>query len=302
MDTTYESDVSTIQSETTETSQVETETQDTSASETSQETDEQDTSEQSQETETEQTATESIDYEKQYKELQAEYTRKSQEFADFKRQHEQPSIIDDRGNPTSQFEKNFNYQLDNYEFSSYLNLARGLDPEDRQEVEDKLDMANRAYVSGNTQNYRALMNEVKQYFNPEYIEQIRDTINAEKSKKDAYIQQAVAKQRKDNAIRMAEEISKDEALNALVNPDSETYSKPVFDIVHQLFNLTGGLDIKLASEAINAIKQQAITEYKASLAINSQKQQAGVLSGDTQVKETKEVSLDDKSFWEKMYS
>lgn len=302
MDTTYESDVSTIQSETTETSQVETETQDTSASETSQETDEQDTSEQSQETETEQTATESIDYEKQYKELQAEYTRKSQEFADFKRQHEQPSIIDDRGNPTSQFEKNFNYQLDNYEFSSYLNLARGLDPEDRQEVEDKLDMANRAYVSGNTQNYRALMNEVKQYFNPEYIEQIRDTINAEKSKKDAYIQQAVYQQRQDNAIRMAEEISKDEALNALVNPDSETYSKPVFDIVHQLFNLTGGLDIKLASEAINAIKQQAITEYKASLAINSQKQQAGVLSGDTQVKETKEVSLDDKSFWEKMYS
>ena len=302
MDTTYESDVSTIQSETTETSQVETETQDTSASETSQETDEQDTSEQSQETETEQTATESIDYEKQYKELQAEYTRKSQEFADFKRQHEQPSIIDDRGNPTSQFEKNFNYQLDNYEFSSYLNLARGLDPEDRQEVEDKLDMANRAYVSGNTQNYRALMNEVKQYFNPEYIEQIRDTINAEKSKKDAYIQQAVYQQRQDNAIRMAEEISKDEALNALVNPDSETYSKPVFDIVHQLFNLTGGLNIKLASEAINAIKQQAITEYKASLAINSQKQQAGVLSGDTQVKETKEVSLDDKSFWEKMYS
>lgn len=302
MDTTYESDVSTIQSEATETSQVETETQDTSASETSQETDEQDTSEQSQETETEQTATESIDYEKQYKELQAEYTRKSQEFADFKRQHEQPSIIDDRGNPTSQFEKNFNYQLDNYEFSSYLNLARGLDPEDRQEVEDKLDMANRAYVSGNTQNYRALMNEVKQYFNPEYIEQIRDTINAEKSKKDAYIQQAVYQQRQDNAIRMAEEISKDEALNALVNPDSETYSKPVFDIVHQLFNLTGGLDIKLASEAINAIKQQAITEYKASLAINSQKQQAGVLSGDTQVKETKEVSLDDKSFWEKMYS
>ena len=302
MDTTYESDVSTIQSETTETSQVETETQDTSASETSQETDEQDTSEQSQETETEQTATESIDYEKQYKELQAEYTRKSQEFADFKRQHEQPSIIDDRGNPTSQFEKNFNYQLDNYEFSSYLNLARGLDPEDRQEVEDKLDMANRAYVSGNTKNYRALMNEVKQYFNPEYIEQIRDTINAEKSKKDAYIQQAVYQQRQDNAIRMAEEISKDEALNALVNPDSETYSKPVFDIVHQLFNLTGGLDIKLASEAINAIKQQAITEYKASLAINSQKQQAGVLSGDTQVKETKEVSLDDKSFWEKMYS
>ena len=302
MDTTYESDVSTIQSETTETSQVETETQDTSASETSQETDEQDTSEQSQETETEQTATESIDYEKQYKELQAEYTRKSQEFADFKRQHEQPSIIDDRGNPTSKFEKNFNYQLDNYEFSSYLNLARGLDPEDRQEVEDKLDMANRAYVSGNTQNYRALMNEVKQYFNPEYIEQIRDTINAEKSKKDAYIQQAVYQQRQDNAIRMAEEISKDEALNALVNPDSETYSKPVFDIVHQLFNLTGGLDIKLASEAINAIKQQAITEYKASLAINSQKQQAGVLSGDTQVKETKEVSLDDKSFWEKMYS
>ena len=144
MDKTYESDVSTIQSETTETSQVETETQDTSASETSQETDEQDTSEQSQETETEQTATESIDYEKQYKELQAEYTRKSQEFADFKRQHEQPSIIDDRGNPTSQFEKKFNYQLDNYEFSSYLNLARGLDPEDRQEVEDKLDMANRA--------------------------------------------------------------------------------------------------------------------------------------------------------------
>ena len=302
MDTTYESDVSTIQSETTETSQVETETQDTSASETSQETDEQDTSEQSQETETEQTATESIDYEKQYKELQAEYTRKSQEFADFKRQHEQPSIIDDRGNPTSQFEKNFNYQLDNYEFSSYLNLARGLDPEDRQEVEDKLDMANRAYVSGNTQNYRALMNEVKQYFNPEYIEQIRDTINAEKSKKDAYIQQAVYQQRQDNAIRMAEEISKDEALNALVNPDSETYSKPVFDIVHQLFNLTGWLNIKLASEAINAIKQQAITEYKASLAINSQKQQAGVLSGDTQVKETKEVSLDDKSFWEKMYS
>ena len=302
MDTTYESDVSTIQSETTETSQVETETQDTSASETSQETDEQDTSEQSQETETEQTATESIDYEKQYKELQAEYTRKSQEFADFKRQHEQPSIIDDRGNPTSQFEKNFNYQLDNYEFSSYLNLARGLDPEDRQEVEDKLDMANRAYVSGNTQNYRALMNEVKQYFNPEYIEQIRDTINAEKSKKDAYIQQAVYQQRQDNAIKIAEQISSDEALNSLVNPDSETYSKPVFDIVHQLFNLTGGLDIKLASEAINAIKQQAITEYKASLAINSQKQQAGVLSGDTQVKETKEVSLDDKSFWEKMYS
>lgn len=303
MEMTNESDVSTIQSETPETSQVETETQDTSASETSQETDEQGTSEKPQETETDKQATDSIDYEKQYKELQAEYTRKSQEFADFKRQHEQPSIIDDRGNPTSQFEKDFNYQLDNYEFSSYLNLARGLEPEDRQEVEDKLDLANRAYVSGNTQGYKALMNEVKQYFNPEYIEQIRDVINTEMGKKNAYIQQAVYQQRQGNAIRIAEEISGDETLNALVNPDSETYSKPVFDIIHQMFDLTGGVDVKLASEAINAIKEQAITEYKASLAINSQKQQAGVLNGDTQTKETKDtLSLDDKSFWEKRYS
>ena len=132
--------------------------------------------------------------------------------------------------------------------------------------------------------------------------QIRDYIAVEKGKKDAYIQHAVEKQRQDNAIKLSEEISKNEALNALVNPDSETYSKPVFDIVHQLFNLTGGLDVQLASEAIKAIKEQAITEYKASLAINSQKQQAGVLNGDTQTKETKQVSLDDKSFWDKMYS
>ena len=302
MEMTNESDVSTIQSETPETSQVETETQDTSAPEISQETVEQDTSDKPQETETEQPATESIDYEKQYKELQAEYTRKSQEFANYKKQYERPSIIDEYGKPTSQFEQDFNYQLDNYEFSSYLNLARGLEPEDRQEVEDKLDLANRAYVSGNMQNYKSLMNEVKQYFNPEYIEQIRDYIAVEKGKKDAYIQQAVYQQRQGNAIKLSEEISKNEALNALVNPDSETYSKPVFDIVHQLFNLTGGLDVQLASEAIKAIKEQAITEYKASLAINSQKQQAGVLNGDTQTKETKQVSLDDKSFWDKMYS
>lgn len=302
METTTE-DVSTIQSETAETSQVETETQDTSTTETSQETAEQDTSDRTQETETKEAETGGIDYEKQYKELQAEYTRKSQEFANYKKQFEQPSIIDEKGKPTSQFEQNFNYQLDNYEFSSYLNLARGLDPEDRQEVEDKLDMANRAYMSGNMQAYKAQLNEVKQYFNPEYIEQIRDYIISERNKKDQYIQQEVDKQRQENALRISEEISKNEVLNSFVNPDSETYSKPVFDIVHQLFNLTGGLDVNMASEAINAIKQQAITEYKASLAINSQKQQAGVLNGDTQTQETtKTASLDDKSFWEKRYS
>ncbi|MCQ2975122.1 MAG: hypothetical protein MJ211_10000 [Bacteroidales bacterium] len=295
----------TIQDVSTETSQeVTTENDTVSTDTTSQEVGEQqqDTSNtENQETATTETKP-SVDYEKQYKELQAEYTRKSQEFADFKRQH-QPQVVDESGKPTSQFEQRFEYDLTNYEFSSYKNLSRYLDVDDRQEVESLLDRANNCYIRGDKRNYDALLNEVKEHFNPQYIEAITEQKALYKAQKQQYINNAVNEQRQASSIRVAQEVEKVPELNNLINPDSANYSQPVFDVMHQLFNLTGGLDVNMATNAIKAIKEVAIKEYQATQAIEKQKRQAGVLSGDNaQTQSQGELSMNDKAFWEKRYS
>lgn len=276
-------DVATIQSEATETSNEAVSTDTVEETTTSQsETADDSTSETEQETETSTTAeaqTETIDYEKSYKELQAEYTRKTQELSDLRKKY-QPQIIDESGKPTSKFEENFNYQLDDFEFSSYLNYARRLDAETRDFVEEKLAEAERFYVNGNKNAYRQLLNEVKAQCDPEFIERVTEQKGIYKSQKQEYIDKAVREQRVQNANSVAAEIENSPELFNLVNPESKSFSQPVYDVIESLFNVTGGVDVKLATEAINAIKEQAVNEYKASIAINNQKQQANVVTGE----------------------
>lgn len=280
-----QTDVATIQSEATETSSEAVSTDTVEETTTSQsETEDVSTSDEAQETETSTAETtqeeeQQTDWEKSYKELQAEYTRKSQELSDLRKKHE-PQIVDDSGKPTSVFEQNFNFQLDDFEFSSYLSHARYLNADDRDFVEDTLKEAERYYLGGDRNTYKQLLNEVKGKFNPEFIESITEQKARYKSQKQEYIDKAVREQRIQNANNVAAEIEGSPELFNLVNPESKSYLQPVYDIIESLFHVTGKVDVKKATEAVKAIREQAVNEYKASLAINKQKQQANVVTGE----------------------
>lgn len=282
-----QTDVTTIQSEATETSSEAVSTDTVEETTTSQsETEDVSTSDEAQETVTsssssaaEATQETTTDWEKSYKELQAEYTRKTQELSDLRKKHE-PQILDDNGKPTNAFEQDFNYRLDDFEYSSYLNNARYLNPEDRDFVEDTLKEAERYYMGGDKKTYKQLLNEVKSKFNPEFIESITEQKAIYKSQKQDYINKAIQEQRIQNANNVAAEIEGSPELFNLVNPESKTYLQPVYDVIESLFHVTGKVDVQKATEAVKAIREQAVNEYKASLAINNQKQQASVVAGE----------------------
>lgn len=282
-------ETSTIQETTETTSQDVAETQDTDVQETStsQETETQDTgSEENTETDEKEAETKpSIDYEKQYKELQAEYTRNQQKLKELEaRVPQQPQIIDDRGRVNPQFERDFAHQVEAFEYNSYRNLATQLEADVMPEVMDKLNKADNCYKMGDINSYRALMNEVKEFFNPLYIEQISAQKAMMNARKGEYIDKALKEQMTANATRLEEDLKQSSEVWELVNPDSEYFNAETFGIIKQLFDSYGSIDTQLATNAIKAIEANAIRKYKANVEAQKtaevNKQKASIVTGD----------------------
>lgn len=304
-------ETSTIQETTETTSQDVADVQSTDVdTSTSQETETNDTaSEETQETDVndaENKTTQNVDYEKSYKELQAEYTRSQQRLRDLEaRMPQKPQIVDDNGRVNPQFEMNFNYKVEAFEYNSYRNLATQLDSDVMPEVMDKLNRADNCYKMGDIHSYKTLMNEIKEYFNPTYIEQITEQKAMLKAQKGDYINQAIAEQRAFNGAKLEYDLRQSPEVWELVNPESEFYSAETFGIVKQMFDTYGTVDIELTTNAIKAIENNAIRKYKASLEAQKtadiNKQKASITSGDGQVT-SNSVEFGSPEYWENFYS
>lgn len=299
---------STIQSSETSTSQDVTDVQDTvETTTTSQEPENTDT--EVKETETDATETEqkqSIDYEKSYKELQAEYTRNQQKLKDLEaRVPQQPQIVNEQGAVNPQFEQNFNHEVEKYEFQSYYNLAGQLEPDVMPDVIGKLQKADSCYRMGDLNSYKALMNEVKEYFNPAYVEQIAEQKAQLKSQKNGYIQQAIQEQRIKAVGELEQEIRQYPEVWELVDDESPNFNNEVFGVVQEYFNNFGGIDAGRLSNFLKAVENNGVRKYKAQLEAQKtadvNKQKAVISSGDNKDIVSGNYEFGSQEYWENYY-
>lgn len=299
---------STIQSSETSTSQDVTETQDTvETTTTSQEPENTDT--EVKETETDATETEqkqSIDYEKSYKELQAEYTRNQQKLKDLEaRVPQQPQIVNEQGAVNPQFEQNFNHEVEKYEFQSYYNLAGQLEPDVMPDVIGKLQKADSCYRMGDLNSYKALMNEVKEYFNPAYVEQIAEQKAQLKAQKNDYIQKAVQEQRMANIASLETELKAIPDLWELVDSQNEHFNPTLLGVIREYTDSIGGIDPQKLATLVKELEANGVRKYKAQLEAQKtadvNKQKAVISSGDNKDIVSGNYEFGSREFWDNYY-
>ena len=299
---------STIQSSETSTSQDVTETQDTvETTTTSQEPENTDT--EVKETETDATETEqkqSIDYEKSYKELQAEYTRNQQKLKELEaRVPQQPQIVNEQGAVNPQFEQNFNHEVEKYEFQSYYNLAGQLEPDVMPDVIGKLQKADSCYRMGDLNNYKALMNEVKEYFNPAYVEQIAEQKAQLKAQKNDYIQKAVQEQRMANIASLETELKAIPDLWELVDSQNEHFNPTLLGVIREYTDSIGGIDTQKLATLVKELEANGVRKYKAQLEAQKtadvNKQKAVISSGDNKDIVSGNYEFGSPEYWENYY-
>lgn len=299
---------STIQSSETSTSQDVTETQDTvETTTTSQEPENTDT--EVKETETDATETEqkqSIDYEKSYKELQAEYTRNQQKLKDLEaRVPQQPQIVNEQGAVNPQFEQNFNHEVEKYEFQSYYNLAGQLEPDVMPDVMTKLQKAESCYRMNDLNSYKALMNEVKEYFNPAYVEQIAEQKAQLKAQKNDYIQKAVQEQRMANIASLETELKAIPDLWELVDSQNEHFNPTLLGVIREYTDSIGGIDTQKLATLVKELEANGVRKYKAQLEAQKtadvNKQKAVISSGDNKDIVSGNYEFGSPEYWENYY-
>ena len=241
---------------------------------------------QTDETETEQVEEQkTTDWEKIAKDHQAAFTKSQQELAELKKQVEQfsapkePSIVDEAGNISKEFQESYQHQIDNDEFLKYDSLSRNIpDLEVRAEVENILRQAQQVYQYDKSA-YAQTMNTLKQYFSPQIIEQIaRDKINAEQQLNYHY-QNEVQKNRQQKVNALIGKIEATPEIKQLVDDTSEDYSPETFTIVKQLFDKYGTIDTDLTKKAISSIKALGVKEHLAQQKLEATKQNATVSTG-----------------------
>lgn len=227
-----------------------------------------------------------VDYEKSYKELQAVYTKSQQEIAELKKQlPQQPQIVNEQGQINPQFEQAFQHNLASYEFANYQKLATYL--EDKEQAHQCMQLLNNAeleYSRRNIDGYNQLMSQVKQYFNPEYVEIITEQKALMKANKQAYLEDALKANKQQNAIRLETELRQYNDLWDMVNPESENYIPEMFNVVKEYNDNFGGLDAEALSLLVKKIADCAVKKYNTDLQdkknAEMNKQKAGIATGD----------------------
>ncbi len=275
-----------------------------------------------QETTTEETATdgkgtdekveqpkETVNYEQRYKDLQAEYTKGQQRIAELEKQiPQQQQIVNEQGQINPLFEQRFNHELNNREFSTYQAYAMQIeDTEDRNSAINKLNEANIHYANGNISAYNSCMNEVKQYFNPQLVEQIAEQKAIMKAQKGEYINQAVYQQRMTAGANLEAELKQNTEVWELVNPDSENYSQDVFNVVKQMFDSFGSIDTTALTNVIKAIETNGVRKFRANLEAQKtaemNKQKSDIPLGEgVAIGSGSPADINTKEYWDKYYS
>lgn len=254
-------------------------------------------------TETETTETESQepvkDWEKIAKDNQASFTKISQEKAELLKRIEdleakaEPKIVQE-GKINPDFEKKYQFDVDNKEFLAYDNLARQLEPDTRATVENLLNEA-RGLYSTNKRAYESKLAEIKDYFRSDIVEHIalekQQAIGQMKSEFD----KAIAKDKQEKANKVAQAIEAVPELKELVVQESENYSPEVFGIVKTIFDFTGDVDVEATTKAISKIKELGVKEYIAKQQAEAEKAKANVPTGETVVqKQASEIPTRDE--------
>lgn len=234
------------------------------------------------------TATETQDepnWEKIAKDNQASFTKVSQEKAELakkldelERKYQPKMVQDGKINPV--YADRYKMEVDNREFLTYGELARQLEPEDRQEVEELLRSAQSLY-SSDKRAYQERMNEIKDHFRSDIVEDIATAKQQLMSEMNGAFNQAVQQDKQARADRVAQDIENIPEINNLVNPDSKDYSPEVFNIVKSMFDYTGTIDTQLTKNAITKIKELGVKEYLAKQSAQTASAQAKVPTGRT---------------------
>lgn len=217
------------------------------------------------------------------KDNQASFTRVSQELAELKKQiaDGKPKVVDDKGKITPEYEQKYTFDIDNKEFLAYDSLARQLDNDTRATVENLLNEARSLYNPQDKRAYLNKLSEVKNYFRADIVERIALEKRAEEGKMKAQFEKTIGEHKQARANEIAQKIEAMPDLKALVTPEGENYSEPVFGIIKQMFDLTGDVDLELTNNAIKSIKELGVKEYLASQKVDSTKNNASVPTGNT---------------------
>lgn len=221
-------------------------------------------------------------------------------------QQQKPQIVNEQGQIDKNFEQQYKQNIDNQEFMSYVNGSRGLELEQRQEVENLLVDAQRLYLMGDKMAYNAKLAEVKQYFNPNIIEHIAQRkLMAENAMKQEF-ERAKYQQRYDRGAELAKDVEADAELFNLLNEKSENYVPELFQVFKNTFDTYGSVDLEQFKTTINKIKEIGVKQYLATQAMEKTKGQAQVPTGNNTIKvESKKLTgeqLETQEFWENFYS
>ena len=252
---------------------------------TSEETSSQDTTETSDSTVTDvETKTETTpNWENSYKELQATFTRQSQELAQLKKQvqeQSQPKYVDDKGKVTAEYEQQYRFEVDNREYLTYDQLARQLEPEARAEAERLLQEAKTLYNPNNKSAYNQKLNEIKNYFDSDVVIQIALDKQKLESQMQSEFDRLTQEHKTQKSKEIAEMVEQSEDLKALLYKESENYSEDVFGIVKQMFDLTGGVDLDVINNAVSSIKALGVKEHLAKQKAEAERAKAVVPTGE----------------------
>lgn len=234
-------------------------------------------------------------WEKIAKDNQASFTKISQEKAELTKRIEElesklkPKVIQD-GKINPDFEKRYQYDIDNQEYLAFDSLARQLDTEQRAEVEKLLLEAKALYNPNNNQSYFAKLNQIKDYFRSDIVEAIAVQKRQLQSNIKSEFEKELAKDKQQRADKVAAAIEQVPEIKDLVVAESENYTPEVFNIVKTMFDLTGDVDIEGTKNAITKIKELGVKEYLAREQASAQKQNATVPSGSGDTVLQKNVS------------
>lgn len=227
-----------------------------------------------------------INWEQRAKENQASFTRVSQEKAELVKKVAElenqlkPKIVEN-GRINPEFEAKYTRQVDLEEYYAFDTLARQLDPEQRAEVEKLLLEADRLYNPSNKSAYNAKLNQVKDYFRSDIVEDIALKKQKLQGQMKQTFEAEIAKEKQQRANNIASQIEAVPELKNLVSPDSPNYTEEVFNIVKTMFDLTGNVDIQATTKAIEKIKEIGVKEHLAKIEADKTKEKATVPSGET---------------------
>lgn len=221
------------------------------------------------------------DLEKGYKEAEksfnkvAELEKRIKEF-----EEKQPKYVTQEGKIDPKIKAQFDYQVDNAEFSEYQKLARSLDAETRTEVERLLDEASSLYSLNRKSEYKRKLAEAKNYFDSEINESIFDKRKTLEAQAQEQIRNYEQKEYNRKANECAQKVKETPELYNLVNKESPDFKPEVLQLLDAVFDAYQDVDIPQIMKVINTVKDLGVKEYLKKQEFEQKKQQASVGQGN----------------------